>query len=25
LEVLAKTDYGWKITECIIMDELNRP
>jgi uncharacterized protein (TIGR02246 family) len=25
LEVLAKRDNGWKITECIIMDELNRP
>ena len=25
LEVLEKTDNGWKITECIIMDELNRP
>lgn len=25
LEVLAKTDTGWKITECIIMDELARP
>ncbi len=25
LEVLARTDSGWKITECIIMDELSRP
>jgi uncharacterized protein (TIGR02246 family) len=25
LEVLAKTDSGWKITECIIMDELPSP
>jgi uncharacterized protein (TIGR02246 family) len=25
LEVLVKRDTSWKITECIIMDELNRP